>query len=99
MSLVLLYFIFGFIGHFILLFADEREMEDFKTYTFKNKFRLLLLNMTLGYFTFAFAIFTLGVEIYLIERENYKQKHLNKPVNEENIVDDYDYHHDHTKYL
>ena len=102
MKFVLLYFIAGFLGHFLLLFIEEGEMSTFKQAPLKDKMTYLILNMSLGIFTLLFAFFNLGLEIYYIEKETYlqsKNNSNNEKTSTIDVYDDYDFHPDHSKYL
>lgn len=101
MQAVLLYFILGFVGHFILLFINEDEMQEFRNSTLDQKLGFLLLNTALGIFTFIFAVISFMIEIYLIEKENYNQrKNTKNYLNEKITLPDASEHHaNDTRYL
>ena len=101
MTIVLFYFILGFVGHFLILFVNENELEEFKRSSMDEKLGFLLLNTALGIFTFIFAAISLLYEIYLIEKTNYKEKQSTKNyLNEEdNSPDASEHHANSTRYL
>lgn len=64
MKLLILWWIIGFVSHFLTLMVDETEMEDFQELTLKEKIRILILNTSLGVFIALYFLATFIPQLF-----------------------------------